>query len=223
VAWPGIMRAQDNYEIQVYPSETMTPKTLLVELHSNLTVEGSTTTPSGKHRCTGKPELVFSIFREGPVFRGSNQFLLVTGNPALRKDSATFMDSVRFKPWKPRRRSRLSSVASASKHKQSAATIVLCLQLIVATTLASGVDNRAVEHPGSVHADDDCSSCHRDKARGKSVHSAMELSCTVCHLARTQGDMTTLTLLMPKPKICDACHEETSSLREHRPVAKGQA
>ena len=38
------VRAQDNYEIQVYPSETMAPKTLLVELHSNFTVEGSTTT-----------------------------------------------------------------------------------------------------------------------------------------------------------------------------------
>jgi hypothetical protein len=34
--------AQDNYEIQVYPSETMAPKTLLVELHSNFTVQGST-------------------------------------------------------------------------------------------------------------------------------------------------------------------------------------
>lgn len=39
--------AQDNYEIQVYPSETMTPKTMLLELHSNFTVEGSTTTQYG--------------------------------------------------------------------------------------------------------------------------------------------------------------------------------
>lgn len=53
------------------------------------------------------------------------------------------------------------------------------------------------------------------------MHSAMTLSCTVCHLARTQGDMTTLMLLMPMPKICYACREETSSLREHRPVVKG--
>ena len=36
--------SQDNYEIQVYPSETQAPRTLLVELHSNYTVEGSTTT-----------------------------------------------------------------------------------------------------------------------------------------------------------------------------------
>ncbi len=39
--------AQDNYEIQVYGSETMTPGTLLTELHSNYTVEGSTTTQFG--------------------------------------------------------------------------------------------------------------------------------------------------------------------------------
>jgi hypothetical protein len=39
--------AQDNYEIQVYPSETMEPGVLLTELHSNYTVEGSTTTQFG--------------------------------------------------------------------------------------------------------------------------------------------------------------------------------
>jgi hypothetical protein len=44
---PSVLRAQDNYEIQVYPSETMAPKTLLTELHSNFTVQGSTTTQFG--------------------------------------------------------------------------------------------------------------------------------------------------------------------------------
>ncbi|HEV2276514.1 MAG TPA: hypothetical protein VGR96_20235 [Acidobacteriaceae bacterium] len=44
---PGSLRAQDNYEIQVYPSETMAPKTLLTELHSNFTAQGSTTTQYG--------------------------------------------------------------------------------------------------------------------------------------------------------------------------------
>jgi hypothetical protein len=38
---------QENYEIQVYPSETQAPDTLLVELHSNYTIEGSTTTQFG--------------------------------------------------------------------------------------------------------------------------------------------------------------------------------
>ena len=43
----GMACAQNNYEIQVYPSETIAPKTLLTELHSNYTVEGSTTTQYG--------------------------------------------------------------------------------------------------------------------------------------------------------------------------------
>lgn len=33
--------AQGNYEIQVYPSETQTPGTTMIELHSNFTIEGS--------------------------------------------------------------------------------------------------------------------------------------------------------------------------------------
>ncbi len=50
---------------------------------------------------------------------------------------------------------------------------------------------------------------HAGKSRGKSAHSAIDVSCTVCHLAQTNGDMTTLSLLIPKPRICFACYEET--------------
>jgi hypothetical protein len=45
--WPSVTRAQDNYEIQVYASETITPKTLLLESHNNFTAEGNTATPFG--------------------------------------------------------------------------------------------------------------------------------------------------------------------------------
>jgi hypothetical protein len=37
---PTLLRAQGNYEIQVYGSETVAPQTLMVELHSNFTAEG---------------------------------------------------------------------------------------------------------------------------------------------------------------------------------------
>lgn len=92
---------------------------------------------------------------------------------------------------------------------------------IIALLLLFGsvqVESGGVEHPRSIRAEDDCSSCHADKAKGKSVHSAMVLRC-ICHVARTQGDMTTLSLLMPRPKTCSACHEQPSS--EHRAVANG--
>jgi len=46
-ASPRLLWAQENYEIQVYPSETQSPGTLLVELHSNYTVEGNTTRQYG--------------------------------------------------------------------------------------------------------------------------------------------------------------------------------
>ncbi len=39
--------AQDNYEIQVYGSETVPPKTTMVELHSNFLFQGSKTTQEG--------------------------------------------------------------------------------------------------------------------------------------------------------------------------------
>lgn len=84
----------------------------------------------------------------------------------------------------------------------------------------SAAQVHTIEHPGILHKEDNCSSCHADKTRGKSVHSAMEVVCTVCHLAQTQGDMTTLTLSLPKEEICFSCHEKTMMLREHPSAVK---
>jgi hypothetical protein len=38
----GVARAQDNYEIQVYGSETVAPAVTMFELHSNFTIDGTT-------------------------------------------------------------------------------------------------------------------------------------------------------------------------------------
>lgn len=40
-------RAQDNYEIQVYSYETVAPRSTMVEIHSNFTVDGSKTVQDG--------------------------------------------------------------------------------------------------------------------------------------------------------------------------------
>jgi len=130
------------------------------------------------------------------------------------------MRPILFMQGKPAQGGRLPAVSTALNPRPNPLIISVSLLLVLATLPASAAENRGVEHPGSVHADENCSSCHADKSRGKSVHSAIELSCTVCHLAQTSGDMTTLTLLMPKPKVCFACHEETWSVRQHRPVTK---
>src|SRR5271166_5794716 len=94
---------------------------------------------------------------------------------------------------------------------------VLCLSLL---PLPLGAQARTIEHPGILHKEDNCSSCHADKIRGKSVHSAMEIACTICHQAQTQGDMTMLQLSLPKEEICFSCHEKTMMLRQHPDTVK---
>jgi hypothetical protein len=47
------VHAQDNYEIQVYGSETVAPKTTMLELHSNFTAEGSEPAPGSKFTAAG--------------------------------------------------------------------------------------------------------------------------------------------------------------------------
>jgi hypothetical protein len=44
---PATVRAQDNYEIQVYGSALVPPQRTMVELHSNFTVEGRSTVVDG--------------------------------------------------------------------------------------------------------------------------------------------------------------------------------
>jgi hypothetical protein len=41
------VKAQDNYEIQVYGAETVAPRSTMVEIHSNFTVSGSKTVIQG--------------------------------------------------------------------------------------------------------------------------------------------------------------------------------
>lgn len=79
-----------------------------------------------------------------------------------------------------------------------------------------------VEHPGVLPKNTECVSCHTSKITGTSVHSVMMTSCGVCHVTMTQGDMTLMSLSMPKEKICFACHEESAALRQHVPSVRGQ-
>jgi predicted CXXCH cytochrome family protein len=88
--------------------------------------------------------------------------------------------------------------------------------------LMAAIQASAVEHPSIIAKDAECSSCHADKIRGKSVHSAMAIACTVCHLVKTQGDRTTVNLAMSKEQMCFACHEKSTELQQHSPVVKGQ-
>lgn len=108
---------------------------------------------------------------------------------------------------------------AALKNALNLELIALLALMLFVSVQVSATEGRRVEHPGSINADDNCSVCHADKSRGKSVHSAMALPCTVCHVAESQGDMTTLILFMPKPKICFACHEQSKSVGQHKTKA----
>lgn len=46
-AFAPLIRAQDNYEIQVYGADTVEPRSTMVEIHSNFTVDGSKTVQDG--------------------------------------------------------------------------------------------------------------------------------------------------------------------------------
>src|ERR1700751_4917874 len=45
LAFRSVGWAKDNYEIQVYGADTVAPRTTMVELHSNFTVDGSKAAP----------------------------------------------------------------------------------------------------------------------------------------------------------------------------------
>ncbi len=110
----------------------------------------------------------------------------------------------------------LISVSSMTSHVTSRARCFIATSLAV--LLATATHASPVEHPGILHANDNCSACHAGKSTGKSVHSAMVIPCTVCHLADTRGDMTLLDLMMPREQICFACHQKS---QQHLPVIKG--
>ena len=47
------LRAQDNYEIQVYGADTVAPKSLMVELHSNYSIDGFKPIPGSRYTADG--------------------------------------------------------------------------------------------------------------------------------------------------------------------------
>ena len=53
IGHPRLAKAQDNYEIQVYGSDTVAPKTTMLELHSNFTVDGSYPAPRSRFTADG--------------------------------------------------------------------------------------------------------------------------------------------------------------------------
>ena len=54
-----------------------------------------------------------------------------------------------------------------------------------------------------------CLECHGDKAKGKSVHSAMATGCLSCHEVRVNKDITRIKLITATPNaLCFTCHAD---------------
>jgi len=54
-----------------------------------------------------------------------------------------------------------------------------------------------------------CLECHGDKAKGKSVHTAVSTGCTSCHEIRVNKDVTRVKLITATPAaLCFTCHAD---------------
>ena len=57
-----------------------------------------------------------------------------------------------------------------------------------------------------------CIECHEDKAKGKSVHSAIATGCTSCHEVRVSKDVTRVKLITATPySLCLTCHADKNA------------
>jgi predicted CXXCH cytochrome family protein len=77
----------------------------------------------------------------------------------------------------------------------------------------------SADHP-ELPKGSECVSCHGEKAKGQSVHFDFTHACNVCHVVSVTNGKTSITLLLPKEKICYSCHEKAAM--EQVPYMKGE-
>jgi len=89
----------------------------------------------------------------------------------------------------------------------------LLVCVVLALTLADRVS--AAKHPVTLDPKADpatCLTCHEDKTKGKSVHSAMAMGCTSCHEIRTDKDVTRVKLITTTSHaLCLTCHADKNA------------
>jgi predicted CXXCH cytochrome family protein len=87
--------------------------------------------------------------------------------------------------------------------------------LLVLGLILSGVGVGAATHPVPLDKNtptSKCIECHEDKAKGKSVHSAIATGCTSCHEIRVTKDVTRVKLITATPSaLCLTCHADKNA------------
>ncbi len=118
-----------------------------------------------------------------------------------------------------RRNARLNLAASVLA-KQAAVYLLLAL--------AGLHSSPAKTHPVPLEPNTDaakCITCHEDKTKGKSVHSAIATGCLSCHEVRVNKDVTRIKLTAVTPvKLCLQCHTDKDASqakgRVHSPAVR---
>lgn len=84
--------------------------------------------------------------------------------------------------------------------------------LVAVLVLVSAFPAFADIHPVPLEKNTDsskCLECHADKAKGKSVHTAISTGCTSCHEIRVNKDVTRVKLITTTPAaLCFTCHAD---------------
>jgi len=83
-------------------------------------------------------------------------------------------------------------------------------------------------HPVPLTKDTDpakCLECHADKAKGKSVHTAISAGCMSCHEIRVNKDVTRVKLITTTPAaLCFTCHADKNPAEAkglvHKPAVR---
>jgi len=101
-----------------------------------------------------------------------------------------------------------SPASARRKSAGSAVWIGLCVSLFALFAVRA----QAAVHPVPLDPKTDsakCLECHGDKAKGKSVHTAMSTGCLSCHEIRTNKDVTHIKLITATPvELCITCHSD---------------
>ncbi len=91
----------------------------------------------------------------------------------------------------------------------------LAVMLFAVTVLIAAAPAFAATHPVPLDKNTDakkCLECHEDKAKGKAVHSAIQMGCLSCHEIRVNKDVTRVKLITTTPyALCLTCHADKNA------------
>lgn len=87
------------------------------------------------------------------------------------------------------------------------------------------------QHPPVMRAADgksadfeSCTQCHAEKAKGPTIHAALQIGCSACHGVTQEDDRTNVVLTTDGNDLCFTCHDDKrpnpTSLFGHSPIRK---